>query len=491
MPWRFVGRTQQIGALRAALHGSAPGPVVIAGESGMGRTSVLSLALRQVDPARYRVVQVRPSGTAPLAALRAAAPGSTPAGAPAEEVARALISQADGGRLIIVADDAHLMDDASMLALRALSRSGDAMLLASHPIRGAQPPRPDPTDCLAYERQVRTITLPPFTVAEVADFVRGFVNGPVRPAAAEALQAATGGNPRRLHRLLVEDTLARCMVARQGKWDFGETPVRALRSAMTDGVPELIAATRLAWQRLAIDRVDQLCKLALWCGADDQIASIWPLLLLLRGNPGEAMDFLDSLADSVIDEVPQLALLRAMTLAFGFGRLRAAAEYLLAVASRGVGVPGLHLAYRAWLLAVSGCAAEAAAALAAISRGNRETALFVHAARAAVARLGGHASETVFHLRRAVATAESCRDTCPWLWPYLKACLSDALIFAGRAREVNSAVASLTSALPAAVRAGIAAAEPDSGGYVALSLCSLIENAHRGQREDATVCIPA
>jgi len=257
---------------------------------------------------------------------------------------------------------------------------------------------------------------------------------------------------------------------------------------MTDGVPELITATMLAWQRLAVDRVDQLCKLALWCGADDQIASIWPLLLLLDGHPGEAMEFLDSLADGVLVAVPQLALLRAMTLAFGFGQVLAAAEYLLAVASRGVGVPGLQLAYRAWLLAVSGYAAEASAALAGISRGNRETALFVHSARAAVARLGGHASETVFHLRRAVAIAESCLDTCPWMWPYLKSCLGDALIFAGRASEANSAVASLNPGLPVGITAPIAATEPESSRYVALSLCALIESAQRGQRADTAVC---
>src|SRR5581483_65275 len=329
MPWRFVGRIQQIASLRVALHGSAPGPIVITGEPGMGRTSMLSVALRQVDPARYRVVRVRPSGLAPLAALSAAAPACVPAGAPAEEMARALASKADGGRLVIVADDAHLIDDASMLALRALSRSGDAMLIASHPSRLAQPLRPDPTDCLAYERHVRTIVLPPFTVPEVADLVRGFVNGPVRRTVAGALQSATGGNPRRLHRLLVEDTLARCLVMRQGKWDLGTTSVRAAGSAMTEGLPELLTATRLAWQRLAIGRVDQLCKLALWCGADVQIASIWPLLLLFRGEYGEAIEFLDSLPDSAVEAVPQLALLRAMTLAFGFGQVRAAAEYLL------------------------------------------------------------------------------------------------------------------------------------------------------------------
>ena len=88
---------------------------------------------------------------------------------------------------------------------------------------------------------------------------------------------------------------------------------------------------------------------------------------------------------------------------------------------------------------------EAASALRTIRHTDRETALFVHAARAGVTRLGGQAAETVFHLRRALATAEGCGDSYPWMRSYLSVCLDDALIVAGRGTEVDSVTTRLRS----------------------------------------------
>ncbi len=480
MPWPFVGRAEQLGQVCRALEDPRPGPIVLTGEQGMGRTALISRALSRVDCKRTRIVQVRPAGSAPLSSLLASFPGQVPSSVSPEEAASA-IGRAFGARTLLVADDAHLMDHASMLALRALSRMGDAELLVSHPVHAQPTSRQDPTDCLAYERSTVTVALPPFTVAEVADLAGQFVGGTVRVAAAEALQAVAGGNPRVLRELLVAQGLAGSMVPRQGSWTLGAVgavgAVAAGRGAGGRGAgarrdndvlgastARLADAIESAWQELAIERLDQLCRVALWCGASDQVNLIWPFLLLLRGSSDEAVEFLDSLGDGAMAAKPQLALIRALALAVGCGQPRAAMRFLVGAASSGVGPPGLLAAYRAWLLTVAGQAKEAVSALLAVRHGNRETALFVHAARAGVTRLGGNAAETVFHLRRALATAESCRDSCPWMWPYLSACLADALVVAGRGTEVNS------------VATGLRPRESASGRYVgdilrALALC--------------------
>lgn len=468
MPWRFVGRAEQLGQVCRALDNPGSGPIVLAGEQGMGRTALISRALASVDPKNTRIVPIKPATSAPLSALQASLPGRVPASVTPDEAARA-VGRALGrapARILMVADDAHLMDHASMLALRALSRLGDATLLASHPVRAASPSWQDPTDCLAYERNTLSILLPPFTAAEVADLAGHFVGGTVRAAAAEALQAAAGGNPRVLRDLLVAEGLAGSMIPRQGEWTLGAVGAETRRGSdvLRASTARLADAIGGAWQGLAIDRLDQLCRMALWCGASDQVAAIWPFLLILRGSPDEAIEFVDSLGDGALAAKPQLALIRALAMAIGCGQPRAAARFLLGAASSGVGPPGLLTAYRAWLLTVAGQASEAVSALHAIRHGNRETALFVHAARAGVTRLGGNAAETVFHLRRALATAESCRDSCPWMWPYLSACLADALVVAGRGTEVDS------------VASGPRQRESASGRYVgdilrALALC--------------------
>lgn len=451
MPWSFVGRAEQLGQVCGALENPASGPVVVAGERGMGRTALISRVLARVDQKNTRVVQVTPAGSAPLSSLRARFPQRVPPSASPDDAARE-VGRGLGARTVLVADDAHLMDHASVLALRSLSRLGDAVLLVSHPVCAQPAARQDPTDCLAYERDATTIVLPPFTVAEVASLVGHYIGGTVRDAAAEALQAVTGGNPMLLRELLAAEGLAGSMVPRQGMWSLGPVDAGAggrggggrgaggrraadLPRASTARLADAIGS---AWHGLAIDRLDQLCKVALWCGEPGQVDLIWPFLLLLRGNADEAIGFVDSLGDGAIAAKPQLALVKAMALAIGRGEPRAASMFLLAAASSGIGPPGLLTAYRAWLLTVAGLANEAAGALRAIRHVNRETALFVHAARAGVTRLGGNAAETVFHLRRALATAESCRDSCPWMWPYLSACLADALVVAGRGAEVDS-----------------------------------------------------
>ena len=453
MPWRFVGRAEQLEQVCRALEGPASGPIVLAGEPGMGRTALVSRAIARVDGRSTRIVQVKPSGSAPLSALQTSLPGRVPASLNPDDAARA-VGRALGrvpGRTVIVADDAHLMDHASVLALRSLSRLGDATLLATHPLRAESASRPDPTDCLAYEQNTLSVLLPPFTVDEVADLVGHLVGGTVRAEAAQALRAVAGGNPRMMRELLVAEGLAGSLVLRQGEWSIDA--VGAGRGAGAwcgdDGLRAnaagLSGAIEKAWRDLAIDQLDQLCRTALWCGATDQVDTIWPFLLILRGRMDEAIEFLYSLGDGAMAAKPQLALLRALAVAVGHGQPQAAARFLLSTASGGVGPPGLLAAYGAWLLTVAGQVNEAASALRTIRHTDRETALFVHAARAGVTRLGGQAAETVFHLRRALATAEGCGDSYPWMRSYLSVCLDDALIVAGRGTEVDSVTTRLRS----------------------------------------------
>lgn len=417
MPWRFVGRTEQLNSVCRGLADSTAGPVIITGMPGMGRTTLIAQALSQIGPSWDRILRVTPGAAAPDVTPWPASPRS---GSP---------------RTLVVADDAHLLDDSVMLALRSLSRSREAVLLVSRPVPADTVSRPDPTYCLSYEPGVRTILLSPLTETEVSEAAGILLGGPVHPATAEALQAATGGNPRLL-RAMLYGGLADSMTWQRSGWTIAEpgTGGKGVSVAPLEGLEEGI---RDAWSQLAVERLDQLCKIALWSGQSTQVAAIWPFLLLLGGSPDEAITFIDSLGDRAVAEIPQLALIRAMTLALGMRQPALGARFLLGAAGWGTEASSRMLAYRAWLLTLIGRAADAAAALAVIAASDRETALFVHAARAGVARMDGQAAETVFHLRRALATAESC-DACPWMIPYLRDCLTEALVVSGRTTEAKS-----------------------------------------------------
>ncbi len=98
MPWRFVGRAEQLGQLCRALQNPASGPIVLAGEQGMGRTALITRALVGVDPEHTRIVRVRPAGSAPLSALQASLPGRLPASLTPDEAARAVGRALSGPR---------------------------------------------------------------------------------------------------------------------------------------------------------------------------------------------------------------------------------------------------------------------------------------------------------------------------------------------------------------------------------------------------------
>jgi hypothetical protein len=477
MPWHFVGRAAQIERICRALRERSPGPIVIVGEPGVGRTTVLSRALEHIEDDLDEVLRVEPAGDAPLAALRPhLGDDVADSGLPGEAVkaaARALSERAADRRLVVVLDDAHLFDHPSVLALRALCRQGNAVLLATCVTARELDGHSDPTDSLRYEPGIQTISLPPLNMDEVAAVLAGVVSGPVHPATAEALHVVTGGRPRLLHELVIRHRLGESMVRRSGMWRMGEAPyplvrgVRGLEGTAdvtddADNARRLVEAARLAWRELAVDRADELCRMAMWHGAGERVAPVWANVLLLRGRIEECLRFFDSLPDSVVETSPDLALVKAMTLAFGLGRPQAVDEFLLRATSHSIDLRDRLLAYRAWILAISGQADSALAAVDGVDRSDRETAIFVHATRAAITLGSGHADEAVFHLRRALATAETCPSAPPWMAPFLTANLIDAMLIAGRIGEATT------------IANGFHGGEPGSGWDVAVTLSALL-----------------
>jgi len=477
MTWTFVGRVEQLEILRRAMRRDSPGPVIITGEPGMGRSALLVRALEFTDPERDVVAWLEPAEKRPFAALRTGFSDPLPPAATSADVARAITDSAEGRRVVMAVDDGHLMDLESLLVMRDLSRNGAALLLITCPPIAGACAGPDPTDSLWYEKGIQLLKLQPLSVGEVATVLAGVLGGPVALPTAEALHAATGGNPRDLEALAGRLELASRMVRRAGLWRLGPATADAGEPATANaGIAaastRVVDATWNAWQALATERADQLSRLALWQGLGEGIAPIWAMLLLLRGRAEEALAFVDSLPAESVAAAPRLALVRALTLAVGLGRVEDASDFLARAADH-PGHQQLALAHRTWILAVTGRADQATAALSAVSRDDMETATFVHAARGALTRIADHPAEAVFHFRRALATAESGSAGCPWVRPFLKASLIDSLLLSGRVQDA----ASVAQRFHAEARG--------SGWEFAVALDTLLRGAGPGGRPSA------
>jgi hypothetical protein len=446
MPWHFVGRTEQIERIRATVQAPDSGPLVITGESGMGRSTVLRQALDQLDDSDRMVIHLTPDGGyVPFATVSAHLPEDFPTTAPLGVAVRvavdAILDRAAGRRVVVVVDDAHLADHASMLVLRDLHRRAGALPLITRPSTSGAARVPDPLDCLRYERGIQTLCLPPLSADEVGVVLSSVLGGRVRRATSEALHAVTRGNPRLLHDLVGDDRLSEHTVQEDGLWRFDARRTTVGTVLDPEGVTKLVDATRKAWRDLSLDRAEELCCLAKWCGAVERVADVQAGVLLLRGRAREALRFLDSLQlrHAGGTSWSRTAPMRALVLALGLGRTDEAGELLRLAAGTTPEDRSHLLALRAWLLAVTGAPRAATEALDVLDRGgNRDAALFTRAARAAVELASGSPATAVPHLRRALIAAQSRRDDAPWMAPYLTANLIDALLLAGRLTEATA-----------------------------------------------------
>ncbi|MDC7120305.1 AAA family ATPase [Cellulomonas fimi] len=236
--WPLVGRAAELDDLDDLLSSAAGGlgaTVLVEGEAGIGRTGLvealsasarlLSLALRtaRATPERsepYALLDdallVHPPGVARgpveseladlLEALRADVRRTTLRGAVLDEERRAravelfaalLRRRGDGGPWVLVLEDVHDADPASLDVLRALAHEGPMpgalVVLTFRPV----PSRPDLSRVVdAWVRAgARSVELRPLGPAATVELAQRLVGGSVGPALRGAL-ATTGGNPR-------------------------------------------------------------------------------------------------------------------------------------------------------------------------------------------------------------------------------------------------------------------------------------------------------
>jgi DNA-binding CsgD family transcriptional regulator len=198
--WAFAGRADELRRLRDLVVRAGSGAVV-AGPSGVGKTrlAVECLALAERDGcATARVTATRAAAELPFGAL---APLLAPEGDGPGVVddradllhrsASALAGRAAGGRLVLLVDDAHLLDDSSATLVHQLTATGSAVVLAT--VRSAEP-APDPIVAIWKDRLVERVDLAGLGGDSIVDLLTRVLGGPVDPAAANELTERCQGN---------------------------------------------------------------------------------------------------------------------------------------------------------------------------------------------------------------------------------------------------------------------------------------------------------
>ena len=220
--WPFIGRHEELAALVACLDSPTSGGVVLAGPPGVGKSS-LARALRET--ARDRgwptedVAATRAAASIPLGAFAHVLPDLQAPGTPLVDLlaraATTLVGRAEGERLLLTVDDAHLLDDASAALLHRLARAPEIFIVAT--VRGREP-APDAVVALWKDELAVRIDVDPLDVTAVEELVAVALGGQPSRALVHRVQEVSEGNPLFARELLLSGLESGALVEGDGVW---------------------------------------------------------------------------------------------------------------------------------------------------------------------------------------------------------------------------------------------------------------------------------
>jgi ATP/maltotriose-dependent transcriptional regulator MalT len=241
--WPLIGRDRELEQIATALRAGAAGGVVLTGPLGVGKSRLGREALRLASDGGLPTVRAIatqsarsiPLGTlAPLLPVARARPPR-----PADLVQQAvdgLTGRAGRGRLVLLMDDAHLLDDASATVLLHLASARDACVVVT--LRAGEP-APDAITTLWREGIAERVEVAALGRSDTDRLLAAALGGPVDGATVRDLFEASRGNPLFLRELVLGGLDAGLLRDDSGIWRLVE------RLAVPPLLAELVEA-RLA-----------------------------------------------------------------------------------------------------------------------------------------------------------------------------------------------------------------------------------------------------
>jgi DNA-binding CsgD family transcriptional regulator/tetratricopeptide (TPR) repeat protein len=196
----LVGRDDDVGCILAKKTAGAAG-VVLSGSAGIGKTALAAQAAQLFGYAVERVRASRAASGIPLAAFGhlldlPALPAETTTAALIARVKRMLAERAAGTGLVLVVDDADLLDNASSVVIGDLAGTPHLFFLLTHRAGTVLP------EGLAGEGFAK-IVLGPLTAHDVRVLSADLLGGPLVEADSLSIHTLTRGNPLFVRELLL------------------------------------------------------------------------------------------------------------------------------------------------------------------------------------------------------------------------------------------------------------------------------------------------
>ncbi|MFO7778123.1 MAG: LuxR C-terminal-related transcriptional regulator [Nitriliruptoraceae bacterium] len=271
----LIGRETELAAADDELASGSS--VIVIGDAGVGKTRLSRAAAQRAEDRGWRVDTVAgltATASLPFGAITRLLPAVEARDDP-HLVRMALAHlrvRASTTSLLVVVDDAHLLDDRSAAVIGHLVLDGAIPCLLT--VRTGET-CPDPILGLWKDGHARRVDLDPLDRATTAELVATTIGGPASARLEDEIWRLSAGNPLCVRELITAARDARTLVERAGVWTSVEplpashrlTDLIAARLARLDpadrSAVELIAVgeplgLQLALQELGSDRLERL-----------------------------------------------------------------------------------------------------------------------------------------------------------------------------------------------------------------------------------------
>lgn len=298
--WPLAGRDDLLGEVMAVLEASGVMGVALTGGAGVGKSRVAWEAAERAAAQGWTVRRISATATSRHVPLGACAQWTDDVGggeaALVRRVGEAVVAGSDPGRLLLVLDDAHLLDDLSVLVVQHLVDSGTARLVMT--LRTGEP-TPAALNELGKNghvvwREVMTLSREHVDAVLAAAF-----GAPPDRGCSDRFWKFTGGNMLFVRRLAEQETDAERLAVTDGvlRWsgdvvvsgslaDLVEHEVGALRGPVLDVIDTIAVAEPLDRRWLSLlaeqDAVEEAEQRGLIRIADEQVYLGHPLFAEIR-----------------------------------------------------------------------------------------------------------------------------------------------------------------------------------------------------------------
>ena len=214
--WPLVGRDRELASVVAALD--APGGVVVVGPAGVGKTRLAreaGMVAASRGDAVETIVCSESGAQMPLGAFSSLLTGAGSGAALLAQARAALERRAGARRIVLVVDDAHLLDHVSAVLVHQLVAGGRATVIAT--IRSGSP-SPDAVVALWKDELCRRLELGPLSEQATGTLLSAVLGDFVDGRARRALWLATEGNVLFLRELVRSASAEGRLVRQEGIW---------------------------------------------------------------------------------------------------------------------------------------------------------------------------------------------------------------------------------------------------------------------------------